>query len=402
VDPVEPKMKFALISEFLPPSPTWSGQAAIVHRLLSSLDPRCYCLLSRANVTATDGGLPPLPGRYYHLGGASGASPEQANGLERWAIRMRRAGSALRVLIQAAFIARRERCAALVATPDRVEDLPLAFAASRLARIRFYPYLFDDYANKWTGARERRFARVVEPFLLRRSAGIVVPNELLQEELRKRYGVVSTVVPNVYDPSLYDADAAEPDYGAEAAIVFTGAVYHAHYGAFRTLVAGLRLLEGRSARLHLYTASDEAQLEREGICGPVAFHAHVPSSAVPRIQQEAHILFLPLAFDSPYPEVVRTSSPAKMAEYMASGRPILVHAPPDAFISTYFRHHRCGVVVDESDPRLLAEAIERILGDTGLRNLLSAAARERAVADFHPARGRAAFAQLLGLPVGDS
>ena len=350
----------------------------------------------------TAGGMPPLPGRYYHLGGASGPSPEHTNGLERWVIRMRRAGSALRVLVQAALVARRERCAALVATPDRVEDLPLAFAASRLLRIGFYPYLFDDYANKWTGARERRFAHVVEPFLLRRSAGIVVPNELHQEELRRRYGVDSTIVRNVCDPSLYDADAAEPDYGAEAAIVFTGAVYHAHYGAFRTLVAGIRLLEGRRARLHLYTASDEARLEREGICGPVVFHAHVPSSAVPPIQQEAHILFLPLALDSPNPEVVRTSAPAKMAEYLAAGRPILVHAPPDAFISTYFRHHRCGVVVDESDPRLLAEAIERLLGDAGLRERLSAAARERAAADFHPARARAAFAQLLGVPVGDS
>ncbi len=149
--------------------------------------------------------------------------------------------------------------------------------------------------------------------------------------------------------------------------------------------------------LHLYTASEPALLSEHGLSGPIVFHPHAPAPAMPRIQQRAHILFLPLAFDSPYPEVVRTSAPAKMAEYLAAARPILVHAPPDAYISNYFRRHGCGVVVDERDPVAVAQALERILGDAELRGRISAAAWERARTDFHPDRARAAFADLVGL-----
>ncbi|HWC25536.1 MAG TPA: glycosyltransferase, partial [Solirubrobacteraceae bacterium] len=140
-------------------------------------------------------------------------------------------------------------------------------------------------------------------------------------------------------------------------------------------------------------------LARHGLIGPIDFHRHAPATAMPRIQQEAQVLFLPLAFDSPYPDVVRTSAPAKMAEYLAARRPILVHAPADSFVSSYFRRHGCGVVVDRNDPATLAEALQRILDDAELRERLCAAAWERAGEDFHPDSARRALAQLLGLRV---
>jgi glycosyltransferase involved in cell wall biosynthesis len=118
---------------------------------------------------------------------------------------------------------------------------------------------------------------------------------------------------------------------------------------------------------------------------------------MPGIQMEADLLFLPLAFNSPYPELVRTSATTKLGEYLAARRPVLVHAPPDSFVSWYFRRYDCGLVVDESDPARLAEGIERVLGDAGLRRLLSANAWERARADFDIRQSRDAFARLIGL-----
>ena len=118
---------------------------------------------------------------------------------------------------------------------------------------------------------------------------------------------------------------------------------------------------------------------------------------MPRIQRQAQVLFLPFAFHSPYPEVVRTSAPAKMAEYLAARRPILVHAPADSFVSHYFKRHGCGIVVDEPQPAAVAQALARILDDGALREQLSASAWQRACEDFHPDRARIALAQLVGL-----
>ena len=78
---------------------------------------------------------------------------------------------------------------------------------------------------------------------------------------------------------------------------------------------------------------------------------------MPGIQRNADILFLPLAFNSPYPEIIKTSSPGEIGEYLAGKKPILVHAPSDSFISWYFRKYNCGCVVDDDDSEKLAAAI---------------------------------------------
>ncbi|MDQ3630401.1 MAG: glycosyltransferase, partial [Actinomycetota bacterium] len=393
--------KVAFMSEYLPPAPTWSGQASVLYRLLAAVDRESYCLLSRVDFDAPEyrADARRLSAPYHHLGDAIRSAPERARGLERWTIRGRRAWGTLRAVALGVAALRREGCGALVAAPDRVEDLPIALAISWLSGARFYPYLFDDYATKWTRPRERAFARRVEPLLLKRAAGVIVPNEYLGDDVLRRHGVKATVVRNPCDVPAYETHRGEEvdDLRRPAAVVFTGAVYHAHYGAFRDLLAAIDLLGAEVARLHLYTASDPELLAQQGVSGPIAFHAHAPAAAVPRIQQAAQVLFLPLAFDSPYPDVVRTSAPAKMAEYLTAGRPILVHAPADSFVSGYFRRHGCGVVVDENDPAAVALALERILGDAALRQRICAAARERARADFHPDRARAALAELVGL-----
>jgi glycosyltransferase involved in cell wall biosynthesis len=180
-------------------------------------------------------------------------------------------------------------------------------------------------------------------------------------------------------------------------LIFTGAVYWAHYDAMRNLVAALASLPAVNARLHAYTPSSPQELIEEGLAGPVVVHSQQPAAAMPRLQREAHILFLPLAFERPSSDFVRTAAPAKMGEFLAARRPILVHAPPDSFVSSYFREHECGLVVDEPDPAKLAAAIERLATDADLRERLADRAWERAQADYDLAGARATFRQVLGL-----
>jgi glycosyltransferase involved in cell wall biosynthesis len=91
--------------------------------------------------------------------------------------------------------------------------------------------------------------------------------------------------------------------------------------------------------------------------------------------------------------------PSKTGEYLASGRPILVHAPADSFLVWYFRRYECGLIVDTPDSVRLAEAVERLLTDGDLCRRLVANARERARRDFSIESSQAKFAQVLGLNV---
>ena len=378
----------------------------MIFRLLKDLDPGDYCLISRPNSnigTCRNEYSGRLPGKHYLLSPELEITRGDCSGLAKW---RRRIGvlRVFRLAREIAAILRRERCDAVVACTGALLDPPAGYLASRLAGVPFYLYVFDHFARQWSSCIERLFAQLLEPALLNGAAGIIVPNEFLRDEFRRRYGVESTVIHNPGDIAAYETlpDDAPDDSSDAVRIVYTGAVYDAHYDAFVNLMTAIQLLERTDVELHLYTAQSPADLEQRGIRGPVVFHEHQPASTVPSIQSQADLLFLPLAFQSPYPEIIRTSAPGKMGEYLAAQRPILVHAPSESFVAWYFRRYGCGLVVDRSDPLELAQAIERILTDADTRRQLSARAWERARSDFSLSAAQSAFAELMRLDVPHS
>ncbi|HZH92026.1 MAG TPA: glycosyltransferase [Pyrinomonadaceae bacterium] len=395
-------MKFALISHVLPPD--WGGQTIMLHRLLEGLSGDDYCLLSgnnyapevfRGNYSRR------LPAPYYQITSGFQLTRGYRYGLRRLRESVNVPLGLVARARSIAEIIRRENCRAVIACSGELLDLPAGYLASRLVGVPFYAYIFDYYSYQHLNPVDRFFATRFEPFVLKGAAGVIVPNEVLRDELRARYGVDSTVIHNPCDIEPYESlPAYEPAGDGEVRIAYTGAVYDAHYDAFRNLVAAINLLGRPNVKLHLYSASP-VDWEGEGISGPaVVHHGHQELSAMPGIQRQADILFLPLALRSPYPVLVKTSATSKMGEYLAARQPILVHAPKGSFLSVYFRRHDCGVVVDEDDPSQLAEGIERIVNDEGLRRKLSAKAWERAQTDFTIATAQVAFDRLLKLERG--
>lgn len=368
-----------------------------LYRLLEKWPADRYCLISCENYAGEAPGFAAsrqLAGRYHRL------SPS------RWPATVRRlplaalADAALGVVRRAreiAAIARDERCRVLLGCTGDLLDIPAACLAARWIGIPFVPYIFDDYVYQWTGAF-RSIARRLEPAVFRRSRGAIVPNEYVRDEYARRYGVSPALIRNPCRlPDLAELDrTGAPPRDGEVAVVYTGAVYRAHYDAFRNLVAAMGILGRPDVRLHVYTAQPEAELAQFGISGPaVVVHPHIAESEVPKVLRRAAALFLPLAFDSPIPEVIRTSAPGKTGEYLSVGRPVLVHAPPDSYLSWYFRTHGCGAVVDRNAPDILADALGRLISDGKLADGLGRRARERAAIDFDQEKIRGMFEEHL-------
>lgn len=381
----------------------------IIYRMLEECSPDSYCLIS-PEVYDFDRLQPQyaqaLPGTYHHLPPAFRLKRGHRFGLSRLRESVNIPLAVVHYGRRVADIIRRERCDALVACTGDVTHLPAGLLASRLAHVPFYAYIFDHYSyREWQNPSAAFWARRFEPWVIRKAAAVISPNEILRDELRGQYGVEAEVIHNSFDISPYEKNAQPPasprrDEAAretddEVKIVYTGDVYEAHYDAFRNLLAALESLGRPGVKLHLYTDRPPEELAAHGIKGPVVHHPHHAMAEMPRIQMEADALFLPLAFDSPYPDLVRTSATTKLGEYLAARRPVLVHAPPDSFVSWYFRKHECGVVVDRLDPALLAESIGRLLDDVRLQQGLGERAWARSLADFDIRDARAAFAGLI-------
>lgn len=397
-------MKIAFVSNTLPPS--GSGQAVVIHRMLGGLDPASYALISSELHEPPAAGARDerrLPGTYHYL-----PPPAALRKGHRFGLHFVREGvnimsAAAQHARRIARVVRSEGCGAVVACTGELTHLPAGYLASRRAGVPFYAYIFDhfSYREAWSPAREF-WARRLEPVLLRGAERVIVPNETLGDDLRARFRVEPAVIHNSFDLSPYEAGVESPSSArdGEIKIVYTGDVYEAHYDAFRNLMAALASLGRPEVKLHLYTGKTLEELAAVGVAGPVVRHPYLAPAEIPRVQMEADVLFLPLAFESPFPELVRTSATTKLGEYLAARRPVLVHAPADSFPSWYFRTHDCGVVVGECDSAKLAAGLSRILDDPGLRRLLAVNAWGRAREDFDIEKSRAAFARLVGLDAG--
>lgn len=392
-------MKFALVSLGLPPSQ--SGQSLVLYHLLKDLEPDQYCLITQKNFHlygSQGNGSSHLPGTYHYIN----PDYQVIRGMLRLASTARSTGilsALLKVRVhQLRRIIRQEQSEAVIACTGDLFDPPAAYQVSRSLDIPYILYAFDHYSHQWMPPLLHAFARKHEEQLIPGAAEVIVPNEFLCREYRRTYGIEATVLHNPCDLSRYQASPEHDraDKEKEVTILYTGAIYEAHYDAFQNLIQALHTLDRPEVRLHIYTPQSESRLRANNISGEyVTYHKNQPIFMMPEIQQKADILFLPLAFNSPYPEIVKTASPGKIGELLAARRPVLVHAPADSFVSWYFKQHSCGLVVDRNDPVELANGIEALIEDRELQQNLSTAAYARAKKDFDDVTIKKRFADLL-------
>jgi glycosyltransferase involved in cell wall biosynthesis len=104
----------------------------------------------------------------------------------------------------------------------------------------------------------------------------------------------------------------------------------------------------------------------------VTFTGLVPPPRVPELLARADVLVLP----NPASAIsTRFTSPLKLFEYMAAGRPIIASDLPA--IREVIEPEVHGLLVPPGDPEALASAISRMLDDSQLRDRLARAARTR-------------------------
>jgi glycosyltransferase involved in cell wall biosynthesis len=117
----------------------------------------------------------------------------------------------------------------------------------------------------------------------------------------------------------------------------------------------------------------------------VTWHAWVSQAELAQALSSADILFLPYSFLVSEKLFRTTSFPAKTADYLASGRPILIFSPPDSSIVEYAREYDFACVVTEPTKDALATAIGSLCRSKEYRDRLAANAL-RTLATNHSVR----------------
>jgi glycosyltransferase involved in cell wall biosynthesis len=372
--------------------PTPGGTPVLIHRLLSGLAPGEFEVVTEASLRpmVRAGGPWVLQTRYHFV-------PRRGPKGNRYA-----AGRLLNAAIngvlavasglRTAAVARRRRAGWILTVSDEGFSVIAGAVCARTTGLPHIVMIFDLWEENAYTDVARAMARVLEPRILRGAALVLVHNEEMAEHYRVKHGISCAVLPTSVEP--WEPVASAPRSAASVReILFAGAVYWAQEEALRRLSRVTRELKG--VRLTLVGArSDEAALRARGIVVDRIEPDVTPERFRQRLEQ-SDLLFLGLSFNTAYPDVIRTASPAKLPEYMASGRPILIHAPEGSHVARYGREGGFCEVVDVADDDELQAGIVRVLSDPQLAEERAVRAQELARQVHEVSRVRERFSRLL-------
>lgn len=195
----------------------------------------------------------------------------------------------------------------------------------------------------------RRFERLLERNLLNTASACVTISEPLAAILRKATRLPTAVIPNGVDPETITTGKRRKADPSTLRIVYTGTVIPGRRDPTIVFHALARLVhEGISCRINFYgrnlaSAIDLAQ--RYGVADYVSFAESVPHDESLCLQHEADVL-LALLWNNPAEE---GTVPAKLFEYLAALRPILMIGLNHGVAADLIRQRRAGTVCTTAD-----------------------------------------------------
>ena len=249
-----------------------------------------------------------------------------------------------------------------------------------LTRIPISLYLFDMFSQMCNNTFDLRIRRLIERKLIPVASQVFVNSKPLGDLYKQRLGANCIVLHNPieYPSSIQNSHINNNKINSSTKdiwkIVFTGMIYELHQDPLINLIKVIDKLS--NVELHLYTPVTEDKLRWRGIFGKrVIYHGFVSSKDALEVQASADILFLPISFESEDMDFIRTASPTKLTDYLASGQVILINAPNYSYASWYGKKFRCAEVVNKSDVDMCYKAVSRLINDKNYREHLIANAK---------------------------
>lgn len=377
--------KLLIISSWAPPMP---GGPQSLYNLFSQFPKESYAVLtSGRNIEASQRGKVMgnwLSGKYYYYdhaplntsqknSGAPGVTGQQGSlkqTLTKGVKALPVIGIPLYYTIATCYVifsfsrsaikaARESNAELLMGVSDKGPALIATWLASWRLKKPYVLYLYDLYRGNNLTHLDAFLANILERFILKKAKKVILTNEGAENYYRRRYGpsIATAVVHNSTFIEAYEKIRKPYDPRPPYRIVFTGHVDWPQEGSIINIIEAMKRVRDLPVVLELYIPAPTTQLQAAIAEQPNITLSSAHPEDIPRIQNNATLLYLPLSWDTRAPDIIATATPGKFTDYLASGRPMLIHAPDYAYVSRYARKKNLGLVVDTNDVTRLTGTI---------------------------------------------
>jgi hypothetical protein len=206
----------------------------------------------------------------------------------------------------------------------------VAAQLAKRARLPLHLIIHDDVATtnpvpQWlAGLQERQFRRTYQQATSR-----LCVSEYMEHEYRRQCGVTGQVLYPSRAKNCPSFECAPKKYQNKRELVgaYAGNIFHPGYAQLISRLS--RLLEERGGRLLLFGPHSRTSLQAAGLARPNVLPQGLIDSRelIHRLRDEADFLFIPMAFDPGAERNMRAAFPSKLADYTATGLPLLIWGP---------------------------------------------------------------------------
>jgi glycosyltransferase involved in cell wall biosynthesis len=309
------------------------------------------------------------------------------------------------IAMAAAYLIRRRHIDAMVTIPHQLFFIPGAIAAWATG-IPYIVIAHDDWvsaagdSSRVTGWLVEALSRVV----LHRAAHIYSVSAEMQHYLKSRFGVNSELQLPATEPSGGGISERAPLGSARAqpVIVYAGSINELVEDSLRFFAemirAGKLTESGQpAAQLRVHTFLSGKKLREWGWEHPaISVQPWVSQSELHSALESADLLLLPFSFSESTKYAVERSFPSKTADYLASGRPILVFGPRYSTVVRYAAEQGFAEIVDKCSPDALERGVRKMLSSPAYRSELVAKSLAVFAKNHDIQRQRSEFYSLLG------
>lgn len=382
-----PDIKFSkkvlVISNFAPPAS--GGSPHVIYNLFKNYDPESYVFYTHEKNVLSGDMRRKLRCRYYTY------APSRNTRFKFFGHFI----AFMRALSSGLTIIRSEKIEVLLGTADKGTALLLTLILSLLSRKPHALYMLDPYRGTDFTPLRKMLSTVLEPLFFTFARVVVTTNDGHRDYYRKIYGdkFRYSVLYHASSPQKLISSNGKSDV-TFLTILYTGSIYYAQEKSIQNLINAVEDMHDLSIRILLYVPKHDETVRRMYLnhsC--VSVHRGTPEE-MPAIQQQADILFLPLAWGLSE-GIARMAIPGKTPEYLVAGKPILVHAPPQAYLCEYARKEKFACVVDTEDIETLKTAVRTLLTDQSYAASLVSNARHTFAHYHDDIQNSIRFAEIL-------